>query len=83
MTHDEAKAAAKMTSRGRQALQRRTRERDAKLEQILIAADITNEAGHQVADFCLRNRDAEDFASVSRSTLHNLLAAAYAAGAAK
>lgn len=57
-------------------------ERTTALEQILADAFICSESGLVFADFIDAGRDADDFANVSRNTLHHLMAKAYEAGKA-
>lgn len=56
--------------------------RNAALIGVLIAADVVNEDGQQLTDFIPQNRDALDFANVSRWQLEQMLAAAFEAGRA-
>lgn len=53
---------------------------DAALIEVLQAAKLHNEEGEMLTDFVNQDRDALDFASVSRQTLLQMLSAAYRAG---
>jgi hypothetical protein len=50
------------------------------LESALREARIYNEAGQRLTSFKNEQRDAYDFASVSKATLFDLMSAAYEAG---
>jgi hypothetical protein len=53
---------------------------DLALLSILRTNALTNEDGDLLSDFEPRGRDSLDFTNVSRWTLHNVMAQAYAAG---
>jgi len=55
-------------------------ERKTAAINVLRAAQLRNENGDQLVDFTNINRDAADFATISRATLRDLIERAFDAG---